>query len=122
MSHAKLASLAGLVGAALMVAAIAPGASAFAADPDGQVSLKVSIADLNLATEAGAREALARIQRTARHICGDGDAEPGLTQQLQFRSCVSEAVQHAVAAINAPMLTAVSQGRHTDTAMASAAH
>ncbi|HWF78174.1 MAG TPA: UrcA family protein [Caulobacteraceae bacterium] len=120
MPNAKLASLAGLVGAAVMVAAIVP--PAFAADPDAPMSLKVSIADLNLKSDAGAHEALARIQRAARHVCGDGDVEPGLTQQVQFHNCVSQAVQHAVAAINAPALTAVSPGRHVDTAMASAAH
>ena len=123
MSHAKLASLAGLIGAAVLVAAVGPGAAtaAFAANPDGPASLKVQISDLNLTSDAGAHEALTRIQRAARHVCGDGDTQPGLSQQIQFRSCVSESVQRAVVAINAPGLTAVSQGRSAATAVASAA-
>lgn len=123
MSHSKLPSLAGLIGAAVLVAAVGPGAAAtaFAADPGAAVTLKVSIADLNMSSVAGAREALARIQRAARQICG-GDSEPSLTQQMQYRSCVSDAVQRAVAAMRLPTLTAVSQGGHVTTAIASAEH
>jgi UrcA family protein len=122
MLTSKLASLVGLVGAAVIAAAVGPGAiTAFAASPDDQVSIKVSLADLNVTSDAGAHEALARINRAARQICGGGDAEPSFTQQMQFRSCVTGAVGRTVAAINQPALTAVSQGRHI-TAMASASH
>jgi UrcA family protein len=122
MSHAKLASLAGYIGAAVLALAIGPCAatSAFAADPDGPVSVKVSIADLNLSNEAGAREALIRIDRAARQVCGGGADEPSLTQWVDYRKCVAAAVERTVAGMKQPTLTAVSHSRHADTAIASA--
>jgi hypothetical protein len=102
MLTSKLASVTGVVGAAMLALTIGSGAStAFAAQPDGQVSIKVSTADLNLASDAG------------------GDAEPSFSQQMQFRSCVRDTVERTVAAMNLPTLTAVSEGHHV-TAMASA--
>lgn len=122
MSTSKLASLVGLVGAAMIAAAVGPGAAtAFAASPDDPVSIKVSIADLNMASEAGAKEALARIQYAANQACGGDTSDQSLGEQMQFRACAKQAVQRAVTAVNQPALTAVSQGRHV-TAMASASH
>jgi UrcA family protein len=120
MLTSKLASFTGVVGAAMLALTIGSSAStAFAAQPDGQVSIKVSTADLNLASDAGARAALVRIRHAAKEICGGGDAEPSLVQQMQFYSCVNSSVERTVAAINLPTLTAVSEGHHV-TAMASA--
>ena len=122
MLTSKLASLAGLVGAAMIAAAIGPGATtAFAASPDDPISVKVSLADLNMASDAGARTALARIQNAANRACGGDVSDQSLGEQMQFRSCAKQAVQRAVTAINQPALTAVSEGRHV-TAMASASH
>jgi len=122
MLTSKLASLVGLVGAAMIATAIGPGAtSAFAASPDDPISVKVSIADLNMASEAGARTALSRIRYAAEKACGGDVADQTLGEQMQFRSCAKQAVQRAVTAINQPALTAVNQGRHV-TAMASAGH
>ncbi len=119
MLTSKLPSFTGVVGAAMLALTIGSGAStAFAADPAGQVSIKVPVADLNLASDAGARAALTRIRHAAKEICGGG-AEPSLIQQTQFRSCVSGTVERTVAAMNLPTLTAVSEGHHV-TAMASA--
>ena len=122
MLTSKLASLVGLVGAGMIAAAVGPGASsAFAASPDAPVSIKVSIADLNMASEAGARTALRRLQYAADEACGGDIADQTLGEQMQFRTCAKQALQRAVEAINQPALTAVSQGRHV-TAMASASH
>jgi UrcA family protein len=117
MLTSKLASFAGLVGAAMI--AIAPGAStAFAATPDDQVSVKVSIADLNMNGEAGARVALSRIRYAAEEICRGGIDEQTLGEQMQSRSCETATVERTVASMNVPALTAVSHGHHV-TAMAS---
>jgi UrcA family protein len=125
MSHSKLASLAGLIGAALLVAAVGPGAAstAFAADraDDSAISLTVSTAGLDLGSETGARAALSRIRYAADEICRGGVDEQTLGEQMQSRACAKAAVERAVASMNLPALTAVSQHRHVTT-MASAAH
>jgi UrcA family protein len=122
MLTSKLASLAGLVGSAMIAITVGSGATtAFAASPDDPISVKVSLADLNMASEAGAQTALARIRLAANQACGGDLSDQTLGEQMQFRSCAKQAVQRAVAAINQPALTAVSQGRHVTT-MASANH
>jgi UrcA family protein len=119
MLTSKLASVAGLIGATVLAAAIPAATSAFAATPD-QLTVKVSTADLNLNSEAGARVALARIRHAAKEICGDSGARTSLDQSMQLQACVNGVVERAVAASNQPTLVAVSQGRHV-AAMASAA-
>jgi UrcA family protein len=123
MSNSKLASVAGLVVA--LAAAIGPVAAstAFAADAgaDSAITLNVSVGDLNLASEAGARRALSRIQHAADEICTGGIDERTLGEQYQAQTCTKGVVGRTVAEMNLPMLTAVSQGRHV-TAMASASH
>ena len=122
MLTSKLASFTGLVGAAMIALAVGPGAtSAFAASPDDPISVKVSLADLNMASEAGAQTALARIRFAANQACGGDLSDQTLGEQMQFRSCAKQAVQRAIASINQPALTAVSRGRHVTT-MASANH
>ena len=122
MLTSKLASFAGLVGSAMIAITVGSGATtAFAASPDDPISVKVSLADLNMASEAGAQTALARIRFAANQACGGDLSDQTLGEQMQFRSCAKQAVQRAVASINQPALTAVSQGRHVTT-MASANH
>ena len=79
MFTSKLASIAGLIGAAV-IAAVGPGfaTAAFAGAPDDQITIQVSVGDLNLSSEAGAQAALARIHHAAQAICGDdGNRWPG---------------------------------------------
>jgi UrcA family protein len=111
MLTSKLMSVAGLIGAAALSAAIAP-SCAFAANLDDQVTVTVSTADLNMGSEAGARAALHRIQYAANEICGGDGGERGLGEQMESRSCVQATVKRTVASVNLPTLTAVSQGRH----------
>ncbi|HEX3405835.1 MAG TPA: UrcA family protein [Caulobacteraceae bacterium] len=121
MLTSKFASVAGLIGAAVLAAAIGPGAtSAFAASPDDQATIRVSVDDLNMTSEAGARVALRRIQHAADEICGGDVTDRSLGEQMQVRQCARAAVERAVASINLPALTAVSGGRHVATTMASA--
>ena len=118
MRTSRRSSVTGFVGAVVLAAAIGlGGASAFAANSDGQVSIRLSIADLNMNSEAGARVALSRIRYTAEKICG----EPGrsLRRQTLVRECVANTVGRTVATVDLPILTAASQGQHV-TAIAAA--
>ena len=95
--------------------AIAVGALALApaamAEPDvvRPVSATVSYADLDLSTEAGARAMLQHIRFTARDMCGSEPVHSPLTPRAptQFRNCVIDAVDSAIAGLDAPVLTAL---------------
>jgi|SRR6185312_955427 len=113
MSASKLMSIAGLV--TMTVLAAATGPAAFAATTDDQVAVRVSVADLNMTSEAGARAALARIRHAAREICGDSDNIVSLSEQMRLRSCLSGTIERAVASMNSPALLAVSQSHHVTT-------
>ncbi|HSZ51924.1 MAG TPA: UrcA family protein [Caulobacteraceae bacterium] len=120
MLTSKLASATGFIGAAVLAATIVAGATpAFATAPQDQVTIRVSVADLNMTSEAGAQEALARIRHAAKEICGDPRVSGWVTEQFEQRSCVADTVGRAVAGANLPTLTAVSQSQHL-TEMASA--
>jgi UrcA family protein len=123
MSTFRFASVSGFIGAAVLAAAIAPVAtSAFAAPTDDQATVYVWTKDLNMFSEAGAREALSRIQWAADGVCG-GVNDDGLTmeQRKEWQECAQAVVKRTVASMNLPTLTAVSQGRHVS-ALASADH
>jgi UrcA family protein len=83
-------------------------APAAMAEPDvvRPVSATVSYADLDLSTEAGARTMLQRIRSTAREMCGSEPVHSPLTPRAptQFRNCVIEAVDSAIAGLDAPVL------------------
>jgi UrcA family protein len=117
MLTSRLASVAGFIGAAMLAAASA--APAFAANSHDQVTIRVSVADLNMTREAGAKEALARIRHAAREVCGDSRVSGPVAEQMELRLCVADSVKRAVASANLPTLTAVSQSQHL-TEMASA--
>jgi UrcA family protein len=122
MFTSKLASVAGLIGAAVIAAAVGPGAAtaAFAATPDDQITIRVSVSDLNLSSEAGAQAALARIHHAAQDICGDDGNRTSLTEQAKLHACIDSTVERAMAASNLPTLVAVSRGRSVTTTVASA--
>ena len=120
MSTAKPAAVAGFIGAVVLAAAIASGATpAFATDPYDQVTIRVPVADLNMSSEAGAREALARIRRAARQVCDDSRITGSVPEEMEWRLCVADTIKRAVVTANLPTLTAVSQSQHL-TEMASA--
>lgn len=68
-----------LASATTLIAALAAVATpaAAASDTDGRPSKGVSFADLDLSTAAGQRQLQARIDRTAREICGADRATTG---------------------------------------------
>jgi UrcA family protein len=78
---------------------------AFAAhETDAVHSEKVSYADLNLATPAGAATLYNRIEIAARRVCGP---DIGATRYFERKGCRKSAVAAAVTKVNSPMLTAV---------------
>jgi UrcA family protein len=126
MFTSRLASVTGFIGAAVLaatisVAAITAATPASAASSGDEVSIRVSVADLNMTSETGAREALTRIRRAANELCGGSEFRGSFAEQTERRSCVADTVKRAVAGSNLPTLMAVSQGQHV-TKMASAAH
>jgi len=73
--------------------------------------LSVSYADINLATQTGAEVMLRRIVLAARQVCGDRSGIRDAAERREIRFCVRVASANAVRDINAPMLTAVFEGR-----------
>ena len=61
-----------------------------------QNSMVVRIDDLNLANDAGATKALARIAFAANHVCGQTGSVVDLRQRVQHRRCVSATVEHTL--------------------------
>jgi len=103
---ASLAAVAALGCAGTSHAAATTGSS----DP-AAMSVSVSIADLNLASPAGAKAVLARIHTAARTICGD---EPDIRMGERFalyQSCVKTTVGRTVASLDAPLVTAMNGGQ-----------
>ena len=71
------------------------------------VTVRVSIAALNLAPAAGARSALARVTAAARDICGPQPAITELARQRLYKACVASKVDKAVADIGSPLLASL---------------
>lgn len=83
-------------------------ASALAASPDPDtVSVKVSIGDLNLASQVGAAVALQRIHNAATSICGPAPYGPDLQRTGDYQACMDAVVDHAVSTLGAPLVTAL---------------
>jgi len=61
-----------------------------------QNSMTVRVDDLNLANDAGAGKALARIAFAADHVCGHTGLTVDLRQRVLHRACVSATVEHSV--------------------------
>jgi UrcA family protein len=95
------------------IACLAGAAQAPAADPGTQRSVTVSFRDLNLSTIEGATALYLRIKRAANSVCDDGSTA-GLAHYREWKSCYQAAIADAVAKVNSPLLTAVSQGKSRD--------
>ena len=96
-----------LTGFALLGSLSAGAFAAHAADVE-QVSAKVRLGDLDLNSNDGAQAAMARIQRTARDLCGPSPDIREFDSVRQFKQCVNQAVDQAVASLDMPMVTAAS--------------
>jgi UrcA family protein len=85
------------------------------------VSVRVKLADLDLANPAGAAAGLQRIHNAAREICGPDESFGPLEMQRIYRGCISHTVDHAVEGLGNPMLSALN-GRQRSSVMASNGH
>lgn len=86
------------------------GVAAHGETEPNKLSVKVSVIDLNLNSEAGARVALRRIRNAANLICGDEPNARVLNRSTLYHTCLRSTVDDAVASVRKPMLTAVNQG------------
>lgn len=87
-----------------------------------QTAARVSYADLDLSSEAGARALLYRIRVAASSACGQETHSPLFPREsARHRACVNEAVGAAVNQIGSPTLTAVNNGTRTQAGMSLAA-
>jgi UrcA family protein len=96
-----------LLTAVAAFAAMAVSASAFAAPTsDTQVSVKVSLAGVDLQSQAGAQVALGRIHVAARQICGEEPTD-ALDGRAQYRACMAQVTDRAVAKLGSPTVAAL---------------
>jgi len=93
-----------IAAAVALFAALTAGAAGAHAAEVPQVHVKYG--DLNLATAAGATVLHQRIRGAADLVCGVADARE-LGRVAQAKACAVHTVAEAVAAVNAPALTAV---------------
>ena len=100
----------GLVIVATLSVAMLAGAGAVHADTieDGAPHKAVSYQDLDLNSAAGVRVLYRRIQGAADQVCGRFDGRD-LQAVTARQACVERAVSDAVAAVNSPKLTQVSE-------------
>lgn len=97
-------------------------APAAMAEPDTlrPVSAAVSYADLDLSTESGADAVLQRIKVAARDMCGGKPIHSPLFPRAatHFDMCVSDAVDSAVAGLDAPVVLAFHRAGASETPVA----
>jgi UrcA family protein len=87
--------------AALWLACVFVGSSAFAADARTEV---VKFADLNVNTPAGVEALYGRIHAAAQRVCDQPAGE-----QAAIKPCVTKAESQAIGRANLPLLTAFYQ-------------
>ncbi len=101
--------------ALLLAVAIAPAGAAHAGaittevEHGDDVVVSVSVADLNLATDAGARTAEHRLVVAARQVCSPAPAITELQRYAAYKTCVRSKVDKAVADLGAPRVTALNR-------------
>ncbi len=72
-------------------------------------SVTVRVSDLDLKQPADAAKLYQRIRRAAERACGDGLTGGSPLAQPVDRDCVLNAIAHAVAAVDRPLLTTIYQ-------------
>jgi UrcA family protein len=89
----------------------------------GARAVRVRYADLDLSQPADASRMLARLHHAAKEVCDDPGIRP-LIFRAGERLCEKAALDHAVASLNAPMLSALyadtNQGRDRGVQLSSA--
>ena len=101
--------------AMLSAVAIAAGLAfvqpASAQTEDAAASVRVTYADLNLQTHAGARAMLARLEAAAGRVCGNEPDIRDLARATPYQRCKAAALDAAVRQLDAPLVTAMARSR-----------
>jgi UrcA family protein len=98
-----------ITAAMLLVAAVSGGAYAAesrTAAIGGVEQTRVRFGDLNVDRPEGAAVLYRRIERAAERVCGEPQLTGSYMTSPFWRSCVTQAVDHAVATVDRPALTA----------------
>jgi UrcA family protein len=77
----------------------------------GDSQMRVSVAGLNLRSEAGARMALARIRRSAGEFCSTDEGVVSVRRRAATGACYSLMTDLAVAKLRSPWVAALHEGR-----------
>jgi len=83
---------------------------AFNAAQAEDAQMRVKLADINMATEAGAKVALARIEFSAANFCEQSAGRETLERTSATNRCIAQMTLKSVKQLNAPMVTALLQG------------
>jgi UrcA family protein len=97
-----------LLGAALAASAVF-GAMTAAQAEDGQ--MRVNLTGVNLATEDGAKLALARIRQGVSAFCEAAPGPQSLSRLSEIDKCQAAMTRKSVQQLNAPLVTAMFEGR-----------
>jgi UrcA family protein len=68
---------------------------------------KVSLADVDLGSEAGAKVALQRIRNAARRVCSEDPNIRDVDLTSPYVTCLTATVDHAVGVLDNPRVTAL---------------
>jgi UrcA family protein len=100
-------SIISVIAASLFMLSWAACSSQVQAADDTVVDIwRVSYADLNLNTEAGAEVLYRRLRRAAAEVCNPLGSVHAVVQ-AGWRACYDKAMNSAVASVNKPMVTAL---------------
>jgi len=77
-----------------------------ASNPDTHLT-KVSLAGVDLGSEAGAKVALQRIRNAARRVCSEDPDTRDLDLTSPYVTCLNATVDHAVGVLDNPRVTAL---------------
>jgi UrcA family protein len=108
-TKATIASLAALAALGFAPATHAAPSGDWTSDP-ASMTVKVSFADLNLFSPAGAKSVLYRIHVAAKTVCGGEPDIRLLERSAFFHSCMKATVGRAIASLDSPVVTALNAG------------
>ncbi|MGH1422636.1 MAG: UrcA family protein [Hyphomonas sp.] len=97
-------SLIALAAVALSGAVVLPAAAASIEEASAKT---VSVAGIDMSTEAGAKIVYQRIENAADRVCGVNSGRMALKQIQPAKACAEKAVEAAVKALNVDTVTAV---------------
>ncbi|WP_372787078.1 UrcA family protein [Phenylobacterium sp.] len=85
---------------------------------DDTLSRTVSVADLNLDSEAGATVALRRIHAAAVYVCGGRSGPVRLDREAYYQACLRIAVDRATPQLHSATAAALNAEGHQPTVLA----